>query len=75
MLTEQQVINVINNMGLDVNLDAENTSTDESFRSLGIDSLDVFNLLIEVETLTGRNVPDGDVEQLTSIKKIVKYYS
>ena len=74
MLTEQKVIEVINNLGLDLELDPQNTSPHESLRSLGIDSLDVFNILVELEELTCQKVPDGDVDKLTSINKIVEYF-
>lgn len=75
MLTEKKIIEVINSLELDVELNPENTSPDDSLRSLGIDSLDVFNILVELEEITGRKVPDSDVEKLTSIKKIEEYFS
>ena len=48
---------------------------DTTLASLGIDSLDVYNLFIELEMKTGRNVSDNDVDKLSTINSIVEYFS
>lgn len=73
MLTEQDVIDIIG--GLDINIDISNIANDTTLKSLGMDSLDIFNLLVELETKTGIKIPDEDVDNLTTINAIVKYFA
>ena len=73
MLTEQNVIDIIGE--LDINVDKNNITSDTTLKSLGIDSLDIFNLLVELETKTGKKIPDDDVDKLTTINAIVEYFS
>ncbi len=74
MLNEEKIIELINNC-LELNLDPKNTPVDVNFKSLGIDSLDFYNVLVELETITGRKVPDDDVEKLSTIKSLVEYFA
>ena len=73
MLTEQDVVNFIGE--LDINVDIDAISTEATLKSLGIDSLDVFTLLVEIETKTGKKIPDEDVDKLGTINAIVEYFS
>lgn len=74
MLNEEKVIEIINKC-LEMNLDPKNTPVDVNFKELGIDSLDFFNVLIELETMTGRSILDGDDEKLVTIKSLVEYFA
>ena len=73
MLTEQDVIDLISK--LDINVDIEAISGEVTLKSLGIDSLDVFTLLVEIESKTGKKIPDEDVDKLDTIHEIVEYFS
>ena len=73
MLTEQDVIDLISE--LDINVDIETISGEATLKSLGIDSLDIFTLLVEIESKTGKKIPDDDVDKLDTIRDIVKYFS
>jgi acyl carrier protein len=73
MLTEQDVVNLIGE--LDINVDVDALSTEATLKSLGIDSLDVFTLLVEIERKTGKKIPDEDVDKLDTINAIVDYFS
>lgn len=73
MLTEQDVIDIIGD--LDINLDKSEIKNDTTLKSLGIDSLDIFNILVELETKTGKTIPDDDVDKLSTINSIVEYFS
>ena len=75
MLTEESVIEIINGLDLGFTLDPANTPVDAPLKSLGVDSLDIYNILVELENKTGKAVPDGDVENLSTIKEIVAYFS
>lgn len=46
---------------------------DGILKDLGFDSLDRFNVLLEVETQTGVSIPDEDVASLSSIRNIFEY--
>lgn len=73
MLLKQDLIDIIRELGVIV--DINEVKNDTTLASLGIDSLDVYNLLIELEMKTGRNVSDDDVDKLTTINSIVEYFS
>ena len=73
MLLKQDVIDIIRELGVIV--DINEVKNDTTLESLGIDSLDVYNLFIELEMKTGRNVSDDDVDKLTTINSIVEYFS
>lgn len=51
----------------------DNVPDSGRLRDLGFDSLDMFNILLEIETLTGHAVPDEDIESLQSIQGIYEY--
>lgn len=74
MLSREQAIETIN-QALNLGLDPATTPIDVKFKSLGIDSLDVFNVLVELEELTGKKVPDEDVEKLSTIGDLLDYFS
>lgn len=74
MLNEEKIIEIIN-QSLEMSLDPKNTPVDVNFKSLGIDSLDFYNVLVELETMTGRKVPDDDVERISTIKDLVEYFA
>ena len=73
MLLKQDVIDIIKELGISV--DINEVKDDTTLKSLGIDSLDVYNLFIELELKTGRNVSDDDVDKLSTINSIVEYFS
>ena len=74
MLSQEKLIEAINRC-LELKLAPETTPLDVGFKTLGIDSLDVFNILIELEALTGKKVPDDDVEKLSTLRDILNYFS
>jgi len=72
-MTEKEILEVINELG--IILDSEKISYDAPLTSLGLDSLDIFNLLVELEGKTGKKISDSDLEKVDTIKKLVAYYS
>lgn len=73
IITIDQVVEAIRNHGglsegTQIDLNAE-------FKSLGIDSLDVFDILMKIETITGAKIPDEDVVKLTSAAAIFEYFN
>ena len=74
MLNAEKVIGTINQT-LNLSLDPATTPQLESLQALGIDSLDFYSVLAELESMTGRNVPDEDIENLKTIQNLVNYFS
>ena len=50
---------------------AENITIDTNLQELGIDSLDVFTLLFELENAFNISIPDDDVRSIKTVKDIV----
>ena len=74
MLSKTQIEEIMLNAGLAVDLQPP-IPTSEEFSDLGLDSLDVFNILVELETLTGIEVPDSDIEKVQTIDDIHTYFT
>ena len=74
MLNAEQMIELLNRC-LKMNLDTKSTPVDVKFSTLGIDSMDFFNVLIELENITEKKIPDSDVDNLTTIKELVDYFA
>ena len=72
ILTEADVKKALQQAGVDAEIDTIEPT--DSFKKLGLDSLDLFNLFVELETITGIQIPDEDIEHLTSIKAVLEYH-
>lgn len=73
MLTEKVVVDAI--IGVCPSLKGRVLPPDSPFQDLGLDSLDIFNLLLEVERVTGESVPDDKVMELNTINRLLEYHS
>ncbi|HXJ16762.1 MAG TPA: acyl carrier protein [Candidatus Polarisedimenticolia bacterium] len=51
---------------------AEKISLDTNLQEMGIDSLDVFSLLFELENAFKISIPDDDVRSIKTVNDIVK---
>lgn len=56
-----------------IKVDEENIDFDSKFVDLGIDSLDMANLLLTIEEKYGVSIPDEAVDELVSVKAIVSF--
>jgi acyl carrier protein len=74
MVTFEKVVEVINS-SLDLNLEAEHSILESTLKDLGIDSLDTYSILAELESLTGKKVPDEDASKLRTIKNLIDYFN
>lgn len=72
MITEEKIREVMG--GLFRDIDVAGLRTDQTFKEYGLDSLDQYNLIVELQTLTGREVPDADVNGLQTIRTLVDYF-
>ena len=56
-----------------IGFDIENLKEDENLFDEGIDSLELMNILLEIEEQYGIEIPDEDVDKCNSIEGIVRY--
>lgn len=73
MLTAEQVKQAMKSSG--VTADVDKLQNDDVFTDNGLDSLDLFNLFVELENITGTEVPDADVENLNTIQDVLDYFN
>jgi len=73
MLTEADVKRAMTDSG--VTTDVSNLGSEQAFSEYGLDSLDLFNLFVELEGKTGVTVPDEDFDKLTSINDVLVYFN
>lgn len=74
MLSKSQIADAMRNANLTVDLPSP-IPTDTTFSDLGLDSLDIYNVFVELEVLTGIEVPDSDIDDLQSIDSIHDYFA
>jgi acyl carrier protein len=55
-------------------IDVNSLEVDVAFRDQGLDSLDMFNIFLELEAVTGSSIPDAHIELLQSINSIQEYF-
>lgn len=72
MITIEQIKNVLLENVTDINIEA--IPENGRLRDYGIDSLDYYNIIIELQTLGGIEVPDADIDRLNTINEIYKYF-
>lgn len=46
-----------------------------SFEDLGLDSLDIYTLFIEIQNITNIEVSDEDFDKIKNIKDLLKYFN
>jgi len=71
MIDKMRLKKIIEDQGLEVPTDPEDF--DRPFADLGLDSLDVFGVLSEIESITGRAVSDEDFEKLRTFNDIISF--
>ena len=74
MPSKAQIEEIMLNAGLAVDLEKP-IPTDKDFTELGLDSLDVFNIFVELEVLTGVQVADNEIEKLQTIDSIHSFFA
>jgi acyl carrier protein len=71
MNIEERVKNIIVEQ---LNVDAESVTPDASFvDDLGADSLDIVELVMQMEDEFGFEIPDEDAEKIKSVGDVIKY--
>lgn len=70
-ITEQNFKEIIQRSGAIV--DVEQLTISSSLRDAGLDSMDMANILLEIEEAFGLKIPDADVPTLDSISSMLNY--
>ncbi|MDP1859617.1 MAG: acyl carrier protein [Gemmatimonadaceae bacterium] len=71
MITEEQIFACIHKVN--AHLDTNAMSAEGDLRKMGLDSLDMFSLLLELQELTGVEIPDEDIPSVQSVAKLREY--
>jgi acyl carrier protein len=58
---------------LESGLDIDQLLRGISFREAGLDSLDIFNLVLAVESAAGLKIPDEDLGELRDLPSLASY--
>ncbi|MCQ4346305.1 acyl carrier protein [Pseudomonas stutzeri] len=58
-----------------IELPLESIDPDQPLLSQGLDSLDSFNILLELQDMTGVKVADDQVEGLNTLNNIVAFFN
>lgn len=73
MITEQQVKDAIIAAGVDT--DVSTIGPKDNLGDHGIDSLDFFNLFLELENISGKRIPDEAIDKMNTIEEIIHFYA
>ena len=65
------IIKIIQEAKTKIDFDSFNEEAD--LRDIGADSLDMMTIILEVQTMYDLEIPDEQIENLTSVSKICQY--
>ena len=60
---------------IDPQIDIESIDDDTPISDYGIDSIDFYTLILEIQELSGVEVPDEDLELCDTVNAIIRYCS
>lgn len=71
MITVAQIHEIIKNV--DPDIDVSTIEPSKRLRDYGLDSMDFFNVIIQLQELLGKEIPDEDIDQLLTVASIMEY--
>lgn len=69
MIDQEKIREILVQAGLDITSSAEDF--DKPFKDIGLDSLDVFSFLSEVEVVTGKSFSDDEFVELKTLSDVM----
>jgi acyl carrier protein len=71
MIDQTKILEILKQSGLEVEPTAEDF--DKPFSDIGLDSLDVFNFLSEIEVALGASISDSDFESINTFNDLIRF--
>lgn len=71
MITNRDLIDILIKSGADVAIDS--IRVDQTFKEMGLDSLDVFNFLSLIDDDLGIEISDEDFEKINTIEDVCRH--
>ncbi len=56
------------------NVDTSKIALDTRLREYGIDSMDFFNIILELQDVLGKEIPDEEIDKLRTVTSIQEYF-
>ncbi len=72
-ITSEQVRDIIKKTV--PSIDANKIEDGKRLRDYGMDSLDFYNVVLELQGLLGKEIPDADLMELSSINGVKAYFA
>jgi len=70
-VTQEEIFSIIENVGISV--DVTQIKANMPFNEAGVDSLELINIILEIEEKFGIKIPDEDIDALNTIDNIISY--
>ena len=71
MIDQKKILEILNQSGVELTLSEEDFS--KHFKEIGIDSLDVFNFLAEIEVVLGKSISDSEFENINTLNDVISF--
>ena len=71
MIDKDQIIKIIEDIDIDVK--SEDIDFNKTLKELGIDSLDAFNLISEVETIFNKKISDDTFAKIMTLNDLLNF--
>ncbi len=72
MITIEQIHEIIHEIV--PNVDVSKIDPNTRLSEYGIDSMDFFNIILELQELLGREIPDEHIDQVRTVASIQEYF-
>ena len=73
MIDKEKIREILNQAGLDI------IPSDDDFNKplngIGLDSLDIYNFLSEIEVATGKSISDSEFEHLDTLNDVIGFFN
>jgi acyl carrier protein len=72
MITVEQIFDIL--LIVKDDIDTSKIDLDKPLKEYGIDSMDFFDIVLQLQEILGEEIPDEDITSLLSISGILKYF-